>query len=198
MMDGWIETLHFDEAWLPHAAFHPSTAPTTPWAKQPRAPDADGVQPRSRPQAAGRHQPGQPRAGAGTRNTKLDRNLFNESPDAHQHQPQYSIIACDVAAAMMEPPGGTALVEERSRGAGFRRAMRKVDEEFGADDWWFQVWGSGRTGRRGRRRGDWLKRTDSEGVQPDGEEAGTASATWRRASTCSDPIGHHRDAWPEP
>ena len=27
--------------------------------------------------------------------------------------PQYSIIAsCDVAAAMMEPPGGTALVEE--------------------------------------------------------------------------------------
>ena len=30
--------------------------------------------------------------------------------------PQYSIIAsCDVAAAMMEPPGGTALVEESIR-----------------------------------------------------------------------------------
>ncbi|MBU3537114.1 hypothetical protein KHT87_22080, partial [Alkalihalobacillus clausii] len=22
MLDGWIDNLHFDEAWLPHAAFH--------------------------------------------------------------------------------------------------------------------------------------------------------------------------------
>ncbi len=46
--------------------------------------------------------------------------------------PQYSIIAsCDVAAAMMEPPGGTALVEESIMEAlDFRRAMRKVDEEY--------------------------------------------------------------------
>src|SRR6202000_3432926 len=22
LLDGWIDTLHFDEAWLPHAAFH--------------------------------------------------------------------------------------------------------------------------------------------------------------------------------
>ncbi len=43
--------------------------------------------------------------------------------------PQYSIIAsCDVAAAMMEPPGGTALVEESiSEALDFRRAMRKVE-----------------------------------------------------------------------
>jgi arginine decarboxylase len=56
--------------------------------------------------------------------------------------PQYAIIAsCDVAAAMMEPPGGTALVEESIREAlDFRRAMRKVDKEFGRD-WWFKVWG---------------------------------------------------------
>ena len=57
--------------------------------------------------------------------------------------PQYSIIAsCDVAAAMMEPPGGTALVEESIVEAlDFRRAMRKVDREFGKDDWWFKVQG---------------------------------------------------------
>jgi arginine/lysine/ornithine decarboxylase len=57
--------------------------------------------------------------------------------------PQYSIIAsCDVAAAMMEPPGGTALVEESIVEAlDFRRAMRKVEDEFGDDDWWFKVWG---------------------------------------------------------
>src|SRR6185437_8342854 len=23
LLDGWIDHLHFDEAWLPHAAFHP-------------------------------------------------------------------------------------------------------------------------------------------------------------------------------
>jgi arginine decarboxylase len=46
-----------------------------------------------------------------------------------------------VAAAMMEPPGGTALVGESiSEALDFRRAMRKVDKEFG-DSWWFQVWG---------------------------------------------------------
>jgi ornithine decarboxylase/arginine decarboxylase len=42
---------------------------------------------------------------------------------------------------MMEPPGGTALVEESiQESLDFRRAMRKVDKEFGRD-WWFKVWG---------------------------------------------------------
>jgi ornithine decarboxylase/lysine decarboxylase/arginine decarboxylase len=56
--------------------------------------------------------------------------------------PQYAIIAsCDVAAAMMEPPGGTALVEESILEAlDFRRAMRKVEKDYGRD-WWFKVWG---------------------------------------------------------
>jgi arginine/lysine/ornithine decarboxylase len=57
--------------------------------------------------------------------------------------PQYAIIAsCDVAAAMMEPPGGKALVEESIFEAlYFRGALRKIDAEFGDDDWWFKVWG---------------------------------------------------------
>jgi arginine decarboxylase len=69
--------------------------------------------------------------------------VFNEAYLMHTStSPQYAIIAsCDVAAAMMEPPGGTALVEESIREAiDFRRAMRKVDEEWGVD-WWFKVWG---------------------------------------------------------
>jgi arginine decarboxylase len=42
---------------------------------------------------------------------------------------------------MMEPPGGTALVEESILEAlDFRRAMKKIDQEWG-QDWWFQVWG---------------------------------------------------------
>jgi ornithine decarboxylase/arginine decarboxylase len=57
--------------------------------------------------------------------------------------PQYAIIAsCDVAAAMMEAPGGPALVEESiQESLDFRRAMRKVEQEFGEKDWWFTVWG---------------------------------------------------------
>ena len=65
---------------------------------------------------------------------KLDRNLFNEAYLMHTStSPQYAIIAsCDVAAAMMEPPGGIALVEgKHPRGHGLRRAMRKVASEFG-------------------------------------------------------------------
>ena len=68
----------------------------------------------------------------------LDRDIFNEAYLMHTStSPQYSIIASlDVAAAMMEPPGGTALVEESIVEAlDFRRAMRKVDEEFGAAVW---------------------------------------------------------------
>ena len=74
---------------------------------------------------------------------KLNRSLFNEAYLMHTStSPQYAIIAsCDVAAAMMEPPGGTALVEESIKEAlDFRRAMRKVDQEYGKD-WWFKVWG---------------------------------------------------------
>jgi len=61
---------------------------------------------------------------------RLDRWMFNEAYLMHTStSPQYAIIAsCDVAAAMMEPPGGPALVEESLLEAlEFRRAMRKVD-----------------------------------------------------------------------
>jgi arginine decarboxylase len=45
---------------------------------------------------------------------RLDTHSFNEAYLMHTStSPQYAIIAsCDVAAAMMDPPGGTALVEE--------------------------------------------------------------------------------------
>jgi arginine decarboxylase len=43
---------------------------------------------------------------------------------------------------MMEPPGGPALVDESlSEAVEFRRAMRKVEAEFGDADWFFKVWG---------------------------------------------------------
>ncbi|KAG1255237.1 hypothetical protein G6F65_016723 [Rhizopus arrhizus] len=91
---------------------------------------------------------------------KLDRNVFNEAYLMHTStSPQYAIIAsCDVAAAMMEPPGGTALVEESIREAlDFRRAMRKVESEFGKNDWWFKVWGPSRLVSEGiGNRDEWI------------------------------------------
>ena len=91
---------------------------------------------------------------------RLDRHLFNEAYLMHTStSPQYSIIAsCDVAAAMMEPPGGTALVEESlAESLDFRRAMRKVDDDFGKDEWWFKVWGPDKLVEEGIGRAqDWI------------------------------------------
>jgi arginine/lysine/ornithine decarboxylase len=58
---------------------------------------------------------------------------------------------------MMEPPGGTALVEESILEAlDFRRAMRKVDDEYGKD-WWFKVWGPDQLVEDGIGRAeDWI------------------------------------------
>ena len=96
---------------------------------------------------------------------KLDRALFNEAFLMHTStSPQYAIIAsCDVAAAMMEPPGGTALVEESiAEALDFRRAMRKVEKEFGRD-WWFKVWGPDRLAAEGiGKPDDWLIKADAK------------------------------------
>ncbi len=64
---------------------------------------------------------------------------------------------------MMEPPGGTALVEESILEAlDFRRAMRKVDKEFGRD-WWFKVWGPEKLATEGvGNRDDWLLRANDK------------------------------------
>lgn len=140
-----IDTLHFDEAWLPHAPFHE-------FYRDMHAIGAN--RPRSeRAMVYATHSTHKLLAGISQasqivvqepQTRRLDRNVFNEAYLMHTStSPQYAIIAsCDVAAAMMEPPGGTALVEESIREAmDFRRAMRKVKAEYGDSDWWFSVWG---------------------------------------------------------
>jgi arginine/lysine/ornithine decarboxylase len=144
MVDGWIDTLHFDEAWLPHAAFHKFYGTFHAMGKErarPRQAMVYATQ-STHKLLAGLSQASQVLV-QDSQTVKLDRHLFNEAYLMHTStSPQYAIIAsCDVAAAMMDPPGGTALVAESIREAlDFRRAMRKVDDEFG-HDWWFKVWG---------------------------------------------------------
>lgn len=144
MLDGKIDTLHFDEAWLPHATFHDFYGDYHAiGADRPRCKESMVFSTQSTHKLlAGLSQASQILV-QDAQNIQLDRDLFNEAYLMHTStSPQYSIIAsCDVAAAMMEAPGGTALVEESIMEAlDFRRAMRKVDEEWGAD-WWFKVWG---------------------------------------------------------
>jgi len=144
MLDGKIDTLHFDEAWLPHATFHDFYGDYHAiGADRPRCKESMVFSTQSTHKLlAGLSQASQILV-QDAENNKLDRDVFNESYLMHTStSPQYSIIAsCDVAAAMMEAPGGTALVEESLMEAlDFRRAMRKVDEEWGVD-WWFKVWG---------------------------------------------------------
>ena len=144
MLDGKIDTLHFDEAWLPHATFHDFYGDYHAiGADRPRCKESMIFSTQSTHKLlAGLSQASQILV-EDAENIQLDRDVFNEAYLMHTStSPQYSIIAsCDVAAAMMEAPGGTVLVEESIMEAlDFRRAMRKVDEEWGAD-WWFKVWG---------------------------------------------------------
>jgi arginine decarboxylase len=157
-----IETLHFDEAWLPHASFHDFYRDMYAIGRdRPRTSDSLIFATQSTHKLlAGLSQASQILV-QDAENRKLDTHLFNEAYLMHTStSPQYAIIAsCDVAAAMMEPPGGTALVEESILEAlDFRRAMRKVEREFGKD-WWFKVWGPDKIVEEGiGERDTWMLR----------------------------------------
>ncbi|WP_372625303.1 Orn/Lys/Arg decarboxylase N-terminal domain-containing protein [Arsukibacterium sp.] len=162
-----IDTLHFDEAWLPHASFHDFYKNMHAIGKdRPRSDETLVFATQSTHKLlAGLSQASQILVQNAT-NRNLDTHRFNESYLMHSStSPQYAIIAsCDVAAAMMEAPGGTSLVEESLFEAmDFRRAMRKVDAEFGDDDWWFKVWGPEHLPEEGiGERDNWvLHATDS-------------------------------------
>ncbi len=160
MLDGKIDTLHFDEAWLPHATFHDFYGDYHAiGADRPRCKESMVFSTQSTHKLlAGLSQASQILVQDAEQNM-LDRDVFNEAYLMHTStSPQYSIIAsCDVAAAMMEAPGGTALVEESIMEAlDFRRAMRKVDEEWGTD-WWFKVWGPNDLSEEGiEERESWM------------------------------------------
>ena len=160
LLGDYIDTLHFDEAWLPHATFHDFYRGMHAIGKdRPRAKDALVFATQSTHKLlAGLSQASQILV-QDSETRKLDFTRFNEAYLMHTStSPQYAIIAsCDVAAAMMEPPGGPALVEESIKEAlDFRRAIRKVDEEFG-DSWWFKVWGPEKLADEGvGDREDWM------------------------------------------
>ncbi len=165
-LDGKIDTLHFDEAWLPHATFHGFyRGMHAIGVNRPRCKDSMVFSTQSTHKLlAGLSQASQILVQE-SETRKLDRDVFNEAFLMHTStSPQYAIIAsCDVAAAMMEEPGGTALVEESiAEALDFRRAMRKVGAEMETDvgtRWWFKVWGPEELADEGMgSREDWMLR----------------------------------------
>jgi len=195
LLDGYVENFHFDEAWLPHAAFHTFYSDFHSMGRKrerPRHAVTYATQSIHK-LLAGISQASHVLV-QDSQDTKLDRHLFNEAYLMHTStSPQYSIIAsCDVAAAMMEPPGGVALVEESIMEAlDFRRAMRKVDAEFGEEEWWFQVWGPDALVEEGiGEPRDWvLKKTDADGVQAsDGTDSWHGFGDMARGFNMLDPI----------
>ncbi len=144
-LDGYVEVLHFDEAWMPHAVFHPFYGAYHCMGRRRARPKESLV---FSTQSTHKLLAGISQAShvlvQDSMTRRLDRHLFNEAYLMHTStSPQYAIIAsCDVAASMMEPPGGTVLVEESiAEALDFRRAMREVGSHFAPGDWWFTVWG---------------------------------------------------------
>jgi arginine decarboxylase len=154
-----LDTLHFDEAWLPHAEFHEFYQDMHAiGAGRPRTGALVFATHSTHKLLAGISQASQIVV-QDSENSTFDKHRFNEAYLMHTStSPQYAIIAsCDVAAAMMEAPAGTALVEESiAEALDFRRAMRKVDDEYG-EDWWFKVWGPEALAEEGiGDREDWV------------------------------------------
>ncbi len=141
-LDGFIDALHFDEAWSPHAAFHDFYGDFHALGEEGARCEHSMVfsTQSTHKLLAGLSQASQILVQE-PQQRNLDRHRFNESYLMHSStSPHYPIIAsCDMTAAMMAKPGGTALLEETIVEAmAFRRAMRAVADP---DDWWFTVWG---------------------------------------------------------
>ena len=159
LLDGEIDVLHFDEAWLPHATFHDFYRGMHAIGRD-RARCASSLvfaTQSTHKLLAGLSQASQILVQEST-TEHLDQQIFNEAFLMHTStSPQYAIIAsCDVAASMMDRPGGTALVEEAlTEALEFRRAIIRIAEEL-EDSWWFSVWGPDTPLRQGiGERPDW-------------------------------------------
>jgi arginine decarboxylase len=137
----------FDEAWFAYAKFHPIYAGR--FAMRDRNDNADdAVAPTvfanqsTHKLLAALSQASMILVRDGKRPISHER--FNEAFMMHAStSPQYAIIASnDVSAAMMDGPGGTALINESTLEAiAFRQMLARLQSEFNAkDDWFFGVW----------------------------------------------------------
>ena len=159
-LDGKVHALHFDEAWLPHAAFHPFYKDMHAiGTDRSRAKDSLIFSTQStHKMLAGLSQASQILV-QDAENKKLNKFVFNEAYMMHTStSPQYSIIAsCDVSAAMMDGTDGTALIAGTLKESmDFRQAMRVTEKNY-IENEWFKVWGPDHIGDPSfPARADWI------------------------------------------
>jgi arginine decarboxylase len=139
-----VEVLHFDEAWFAYANFHEfyDGVHAISSRDEKRAENAITFATQSTHKLLAALSQASMIHVQNGKNRKLDMARFNEAFMMHTStSPQYGIIAsCDVAAAMMEQPGGRAIVKEMiDEAMNFRRAMKVAGKDL-KDSWWFKVW----------------------------------------------------------
>src|SRR6185295_8739669 len=139
-----VEVLHFDEAWYAYANFHEfyDGYHAISSAQPARATNAITFATQSTHKLLAAFSQASMLHILNAENRQIDLARFNESFMMHTStSPQYGIIAsCDVAAAMMEQPGGRALVQETlDEALAFRRSLAGAGQQLGGK-WWFRVW----------------------------------------------------------
>ena len=139
-----VEVLHFDEAWFAHANFHEfyDGYHGISSAHPSRSPNAITFVTHSTHKLLAALSLSSMIHVQNAETKELDFTRFNDAFMMHvSTSPHYGVIAsCDVAAAMMEQPGGRALVQETiDEALSFRRAMEKMRPQLDGG-WWFEVW----------------------------------------------------------
>ncbi len=141
-----VDRLHFDEAWYGYARFNPlyagrfamhggastgATGGPTVFATQSTHKLLAGISQASYIHVRDGRRP-------------ISHARFNEAFMMHSStSPQYAIIASnDIAAAMMDGPGGRALTDETIvEAVAFRQTVARLGAEFAArGDWFFSAW----------------------------------------------------------
>jgi arginine decarboxylase len=191
MLDGYVDNLHFDEAWLPHAEFHPFYGAYHAMGKKRPRPQKSVVY---ATQSIHKLLAGISQAShvlvQDSQSTKLDRHLFNEAYLMHtSHQPavqHHRQLRCGRrhdGAARRHRAGR----RKHCRGAGLPPRHAQGRRGVRHDDWWFKVWGPDELVEEGiGRSSDWVLNRKKDAKRTP-RKTGTALATWRRASTCWTP-----------
>ena len=139
-----VDVLHFDEAWYAYANFHEfyDGYHGISSAHPSRSPHAITFATHSTHKLLAALSLSSFIHIQNAETKQLDFTRFNEAFMMHvSTSPHYGVIAsCDVAAAMMEQPGGRALVQETiDEALSFRRAMEKMRPQLDGG-WWFEIW----------------------------------------------------------
>jgi len=145
------DTVLFDEAWIPYAAFHPIYSrhfAMTP-AALPGSRDASGTLPPTVVSTMSTHKMLAALSQASMIHIRqgrapLPEDRFNEAFMMHTStSPQYLMVASlDVATKMMEGAPGRALMDDAiSEALAFRKEIVTVRNQMSEElEWWFDIW----------------------------------------------------------